>query len=61
MFKQALETAETAKTNFTSISASYLVGLCYSFGLGVKKDDSYALDNLLSATEKQRKTFFTLI
>lgn len=58
MFKQALETAETAKTNFTSISASYLVGLCYSFGLGVKKDDSYALDNLLSATEKQRKTFF---
>lgn len=58
MFKQAVETAETDKTNFTSISASYLVGLCYSFGLGVKKDNSYALDYLLSATEKQRKTFF---
>ena len=58
MFKQVADTVDTDKTKFTSIAASYQVGLCYNYGLGVKKDYSNALEYLLNAADKQGKTIY---
>lgn len=58
MFKQVADTDDFDKTKLTSIAASYHVGLCYYYGLGVIKDYSKALAYLLNAVEKQGETIF---
>lgn len=58
IFKQVADTVDTDKTKLTSIAASYQVGLCYYYGIGVKKDYSKALEYFLNAADKQGKTMY---
>lgn len=53
MFKQIADTLDTDQTYLTCTAASYHVGLCYYYGLGVKKDYSMALQYLLKVIDKR--------
>lgn len=59
MFKQIADTVNIDKAKLTYITASYLIGLCYYYGIGVQKDYSKAMDYLLNAADNRKeKTYY---